>query len=208
MVELLSMMVSQNKAYVLLDNQEVLGYLMPTVPAVRAMLTPDAVQYADDAPADSSRSARSLVLVIMDLRVAKPPQQQQPMQAQYRHENQYQRPAQPTSAHGGWNGFGHAPPVHSSHQVPSTAHGYTPSFGPPMQGSVLSQWGQPRQAQPLPPVPSCHHQPHHASPPDFSEGWRGGASNVGWAASAARPPHNRPPAHNSGGQQGWGNRRY
>ncbi len=79
MAELMSMMVSQNKAYVLLDNQEVLGYLMPTVPAVREMLTPDAVQYADDAPADSSRSARSLVLVIMDVRVAKPPQQQQPM---------------------------------------------------------------------------------------------------------------------------------
>ena len=68
MVELMSLMVSQNKAYVILDNADVLGYMMPTVPAVRAMLSPDATQYADDQPVDnSSRGARSLVLVIMDL---------------------------------------------------------------------------------------------------------------------------------------------
>jgi hypothetical protein len=71
MVELMSTMVSQNKAYVLLDNPDVLGYLMPTVPAVRAMLTVKGIAFADNAPADSSSSARSLVLVIVDLRVAK-----------------------------------------------------------------------------------------------------------------------------------------
>jgi hypothetical protein len=65
MVELMAVMVSQNKAYVLLNNEDVIGYLMPTVPAVRAMLTPQSIAFADDAPADSSSSARSLVLVIL-----------------------------------------------------------------------------------------------------------------------------------------------
>ncbi len=70
MVELMSIMVQQNKAYVpvLSDNQDVLGYLMPTVPAVRAMLTVKGIAFADNAPADSSSSARSLVLVIINLR--------------------------------------------------------------------------------------------------------------------------------------------
>jgi hypothetical protein len=196
-VELMAMMVSQNKAYVLLDNQDVLGYLMPTVSAVRAMLCPEATQYADDRVVDnSSREARSLVLVILDLRV-----QQHLQHSQFHPEQQYQMPAQPAPPHGGWNGFGHATPsMHSSNQMPSAAHGYMPPFGPtPTQGSVLSQWTQPRQApQPLP-LPGSH-PPHQ---PSFAEGWRGGSQpNAGWGT------HSAPPHHQSGGGQGWGSRRY
>ncbi len=198
------MMVSQNKAYVLLDNQDVLGYLMPTVSAVRAMLCPEAIQHADDRAEDhSSREARSLVLVVMDLRVPKPsPQQLQ--QPRFRPEQQYQMPAQSATHHGGWNGFGHATPLHSSNQIPSEVHSYVPPFGPPPtpQGSVLSHWGQPRQAPPLPPL-SGPPPPHHAPPPPFAGGWREGSQpNSSWGAPPA-PPH-----HNAGVGQGWGSRRY
>jgi hypothetical protein len=189
------MMASQNKAYVIIDNPDCAAYMMPTVSVVRAMLSREAIELADDnAVENTSRDARSLVMVVLDLRVQKPPQHQLP----YRTEQQYQMHAQPSSAHGAWNGFGQASQMHPSHQIPAAVHGYMPSFAPPpVQGSVLSQWGQPRQAQPPPPGPP---------PTQYAEAWMAPQSgaNASWGA---QPAHSAPPPRSAGGQ-GWGGRRY
>ena len=122
-VELMNSMVQKSKTYVLLDTKDVLVYLMPTVPAVRAILARDAIQHADDNAADvSSTEARSLVLVIIDLRVQRPPQQQQPHHLQQQH---YQMSAQPAAAHGVWNGAPYMPPNHALQQLPVAVHSYT-----------------------------------------------------------------------------------
>jgi hypothetical protein len=194
MVELMTMMVEQNKAYVLLDNQDVLGYLMPTVASVRAMLSPEAVQYADDKPVDSSSStARSLVLVVMDLRVQKPlpPPPQQQQQSTYRQDQQYQQSAHSASAHGSWSSYGlpMLPP-----QMSAAALGY-----PPTQGSVLSHWGQSRQVAPQPPPPGPHSL-LHAPPPPYA--FRGAQSSASWGGPPA------PNSSNPGAGHSWANRRY
>ena len=122
-VELMNSMVQKSKTYVLLDTKDVLIYLMPTVPSVRAILSPDAIQHADDdKPADSSsRDARSLVLVIIDLRIQRPPQQQ----PHHLHHQHYQMPGEPAAAHVGWNGGAQMPPMHPAQQLPAPVHSYT-----------------------------------------------------------------------------------